>query len=146
MPVCAPRRRGRSSRPLAAGVAVTRWTVARSRFRRCSATGRRHKAGRPLPEEGPAEWAVEHRERFRAEAVDVARELAEAAIAEGEPRIAVDACRVGLAIDRYHDPLWRLLIDARVAAGDVGAADRDRRDYAAILMELGVPAVASASS
>ena len=41
------RRRGRSSRPLAAGVAVTRWTVARSRFRRCSADG-------PAPQSGPA--------------------------------------------------------------------------------------------
>lgn len=99
-----------------------------------------------IPEEGPAEWAVEQRDRLRAEAVDVARELAEVALRESAPRVAVDACRVGISIDRYHDPLWRLLIDARVAAGDPGAADRDRRDYEAILAELGVPVVASASS
>ena len=92
-----------------------------------------------LPEEGPTEWVVEQREHFRAAAVDVARESAEVALLAGDPRTAIEACRIGLAIDRYHDPLWRLLIDARQAAGDVGAADRDRREYEAILVELGVP-------
>ncbi|HEX5015944.1 MAG TPA: BTAD domain-containing putative transcriptional regulator [Candidatus Limnocylindrales bacterium] len=92
-----------------------------------------------LPEEGPSEWVVELREHYRSTAVDVAREAAEAAGLAGDARGAIDACRAGLAIDRYHDPLWRLLIQARQAAGDVSAANRDRREYEAILIELGVP-------
>jgi DNA-binding SARP family transcriptional activator len=99
-----------------------------------------------LPEEGPSEWVVEQREHYRAAAVEVSREAAEAAILDGDPRAAVEACRAGLAIDRYHDPLWRLLIEARQAAGDVSAANRDRREYEAILSELGVPEVAVTSS
>lgn len=91
-----------------------------------------------LPEEGPSEWVVEQREHYRAAAVDVAREAAEAALLGGDARAAIEACRVGLSIDRYHDPLWRLLIEARQAAGDVSAANRDRREYQAILTELGV--------
>jgi DNA-binding SARP family transcriptional activator len=100
--------------------------------------------GEVLPEEGPADWAVELREHHRKEAVEVAREAAEAALLAGEPRAAIDACRAGLAIDRFHDPLWRLLIEARQVAGDVSAADRDRREYEAILVELGVPSAAAA--
>jgi len=99
-----------------------------------------------LPEEGPAEWVVEPREQYRAAAVDVAREAAEAALLAGDARTAIDACRAGLGIDRYHDPLWRLLIEARQAAGDVSAANRDRREYEAILVELGVPPGVAATS
>jgi DNA-binding SARP family transcriptional activator len=91
-----------------------------------------------LPEEGPSEWVVELREHYRTQAVEVAREAAEIALLDGDARSAVEACRVGLAIDRYHDPLWRLLIEARQAAGDVSAANRDRLEYEAILSELGV--------
>ena len=99
-----------------------------------------------LPEEGPAEWVVEPREHYRAAAVDVAREAAEAALLAGDARTAIEACRAGLGIDRYHDPLWRLLIEARQAAGDVSAANRDRREYEAILVELGVPPGVAATS
>ena len=99
-----------------------------------------------LPEEGPAEWIVEPREHYRAAAVDVAREAAEAALLAGDARTAIEACRAGLGIDRYHDPLWRLLIEARQAAGDVSAANRDRREYEAILVELGVPPGVAATS
>lgn len=91
-----------------------------------------------LPEDGPADWVIEPRERYRGLAVEVAREAAEATLVVGDARSAIDACRAGLSIDRYHDPLWRLLIEARQAAGDVGAADRDRREYESILVELGV--------
>jgi DNA-binding SARP family transcriptional activator len=102
--------------------------------------------GELLPEEGPAEWVVEPREHYRAAAVDVARETAEAALLANDARTAIEACRAGLAIDRYHDPLWRLLIEARQAAGDVSAANRDRREYEAILVELGVPPGVGATS
>lgn len=91
-----------------------------------------------LPEEGPAEWVVELREHYRTQAVDVAREAAELALIDGDTRAAIDACRAGLAIDRYDDPVWKLLIEARQAAGDASAANRDRLEYEAILNELGV--------
>jgi DNA-binding SARP family transcriptional activator len=92
-----------------------------------------------LPEDGPAEWAVERRERLRAEVVEVARGLAEAALLADDPATAIRACRIGLGHDRYHDPLWRLLIEARDRAGDVGAASRDRREYQGMLAALGLP-------
>ena len=101
--------------------------------------------GELLPEEGPSEWIVELREHYRTVAVEVAREAAEVALVSGEPRRAIDACRTGLVIDRYHDPLWRLLIEARSAAGDLSAATRDRLEYEAILSELGLPAPAAVS-
>jgi hypothetical protein len=47
-------------------------------------------------------------------------------------------CAEGLRIDRYHDPLWRLLIDVRERAGDAGAARRARQGYGRVLTELGV--------
>jgi DNA-binding SARP family transcriptional activator len=92
-----------------------------------------------LPEDGPAEWVVERRERLRAEVVDIARGLAEAALLADDPPTAIRACRIGLGHDRYHDPLWRLLIEARDRAGDVGAASRDRREYQGMLAALGLP-------
>jgi DNA-binding SARP family transcriptional activator len=92
-----------------------------------------------LPEDGPAEWVVERRERLRAEVVEVARGLAEAALLADDPATAIRACRIGLGHDRYHDPLWRLLIEARDRAGDVGAASRDRREYQGMLAALGLP-------
>ena len=95
-------------------------------------------AGELLPEEGPADWVVELREHYRGLAVEAARAVAEEAILEGDLDGAIAACRTGLELDRYHDPLWRLLIEARERAGDSGAAGRDRREYAAVLADLGV--------
>jgi DNA-binding SARP family transcriptional activator len=102
--------------------------------------------GELLPEEGPSDWVVELCEHYRTAAVEMAREAAEVALVSGEPRRAIDACRAGLAIDRYHDPLWRLLIEARSAAGDLSAATRDRLEYEAILSELGLPAPEAVSA
>jgi len=99
-----------------------------------------------MPEEGPADWIVEAREQYRAQAVDAARWVAEAALLEDDLDRAVRACQAGLALDRYHDPLWRILIDARERAGDTGAASRDRRDYAALLTDLDVADPASVSA
>jgi DNA-binding SARP family transcriptional activator len=91
-----------------------------------------------LPEDGPADWVVDHRERYRAGAVEAARAIAEDAAALGDLAEVVRVCRSALAIDRYQDSLWRLLIDAHELAGDPSAATRDRRDYAAVLDGLGV--------
>ncbi len=92
-----------------------------------------------LPEDGPAEWVVDlaravsgwGRRRRRAPSPRMRWRL-------GDLGAVVRACRPGLAIDRYQDSLWRMLIDARERAGDAGAATRDRREYAAVLDTLGV--------
>ncbi len=94
--------------------------------------------GDVLPENGPAEWVVAKRDQVRIEAVEAALALAEEALASEDLAAAIHACQAGLALDRYHDPLWRLLIVARDRAGDAGAASRDRREYATVLAGLGV--------
>ncbi|MGH9040590.1 MAG: hypothetical protein ACRDZ3_10200, partial [Acidimicrobiia bacterium] len=53
---------------------------------------------------------------------------------------AAAACEWGLAVDRYHDPLWRLLAEARERSGDHAAAHRARLAYDDALAELGLPA------
>ncbi|HEY4228269.1 MAG TPA: BTAD domain-containing putative transcriptional regulator, partial [Candidatus Limnocylindrales bacterium] len=91
-----------------------------------------------LPQDGPAEWAVERREHFRREAVEAATIVADDASGSGDLDEAIRVCRRGLELDRFHDPLWRVLIAARDQAGDSGAASRDRREYASILEGLGL--------
>jgi DNA-binding SARP family transcriptional activator len=99
-----------------------------------------------LPQDGPAEWAVERREHFRREAVEAATIVAEDAFATGDLDEAIRVCRRGLELDRFHDPLWRVLIGARDQAGDAGAASRDRREYASILEGLGLKPELAANS
>jgi DNA-binding SARP family transcriptional activator len=93
-----------------------------------------------LPEDGPAEWVIERRERCRLAAVEAAEQLAELLLEAGDADGAAKACARGLRIERYHDPLWRLLIRAREAAGDQGAALRARASYGKMLADLGVEA------
>ena len=93
-----------------------------------------------LAEDGPAEWALEPREHYRGGALEAAQSLAEILIKRGDPAGAAQVCATGLWIDRFHDPLWRLLIEARDRAGDSVAASRARRDYAHVLDELGISA------
>ena len=92
-----------------------------------------------LPEDGPAEWAAGRRDRARAEAVEAARALAELLL-DGDPAGAAEACAAGLALDSHHDPLWRILVEARERAGDQAAATRARSGYARMLAGLGVTA------
>jgi len=93
-----------------------------------------------LPEEGPAEWVSDRRDRYRARAVEAAQGLAEEALLAGDYGTVVRACRFGLELERYQDAFWRMLILARERAGEAGAASRDRREYALVLEALGVPA------
>ncbi|PZR93091.1 MAG: hypothetical protein DLM67_14030 [Candidatus Nephthysia bennettiae] len=93
-----------------------------------------------LPEDGPAEWVLEHRERTRSMAVETAEALAQLQLQQGDAEGAAKACLEGLRADRFHDPFWRMLIQARDRAGDRMAASRARTDYQAILSELGLPA------
>ena len=95
-------------------------------------------AGDLLPEDGPADWVVPARERVRADYVDAARSLAELIVDE-VPVEAAAVCTSALAIDPYHDPLWRLLVAARERSGDVAAASSARAGYQRMLTELGVP-------
>jgi DNA-binding SARP family transcriptional activator len=99
--------------------------------------------GELLAEDGPADWVVDRREECRAGAIEAAEGVAEAALLLGDPDRAARACRAGLSIDRYHDPLWRLLIASRHQAGDSGAAIRARQEYEVVLATLGVEAVRS---
>src|SRR5207253_498766 len=48
-------------------------------------------AGELLPEDGPAEWAIEPRERFRAGALEAAQGLAELLLKQGDPAAAANA-------------------------------------------------------
>lgn len=93
-----------------------------------------------LVDEGPASWLEEPRERRRRQAVEAATTLATMCLEQGDPEDAADVCVEGLRIDRYHDPLWRLLITIRERAGDAGAARRARQGYGRVLTELGVTA------
>jgi DNA-binding SARP family transcriptional activator len=96
--------------------------------------------GELLPEDGPAEWVLEHRERTRSMAVETAEALAQLRLEQGDAEAAAKACVEGLRADRFHDPFWRMLIRARDRAGDRMAASRARTDYEAMLSELGLPA------
>jgi DNA-binding SARP family transcriptional activator len=93
--------------------------------------------GELLPEDGPAEWVAGRRDRARTEVVEAARSIAERLL-EADPIGAAEACSAGLAVDPYHDPLWRLLVEARERAGDRAAATSARSGYTRMLVELGV--------
>jgi DNA-binding SARP family transcriptional activator len=92
-----------------------------------------------LPEDGAAEWVVDRRERCQAAGAEAAQWLAELRLRRGDSAGAAQAAAVGLRIDRYQDPLWRLVVAAREQAGDHVAAGRARAEYARVLAELDVP-------
>ena len=94
--------------------------------------------GELIPEAGPMTWLAERRDGCRRLAADAALLLAEARMAAGDPAGAADAGEAGLAIDRYVDGLWRILIAAAEARGDHAVAARVRKDYDTVLEELGV--------
>ncbi|HEY7827187.1 MAG TPA: BTAD domain-containing putative transcriptional regulator, partial [Candidatus Limnocylindrales bacterium] len=91
-----------------------------------------------LPEDGPAEWLVEARDRARLAAVGAARDLADLRLRAGDHAGAIQACLRGLAVDRYDDASWRLLVEAHDRAGDRSAAHRARRGYEQMLTDLGI--------
>ncbi len=97
-----------------------------------------------LPEDGPAEWLVEARDRARMAAVGAARALAELRLQDGDHAAAIQACQRGLSVDRYDDALWRLQVEAHDRAGDLSAAHRTRRGYEQMLSDLGIEPVAEA--
>jgi DNA-binding SARP family transcriptional activator len=100
-------------------------------------------AGDVLPEDGPAEWVVDERERRRNQVSAAAEALAQALLDRGETTAAISACELGLDRDRHRDALWRLLIRAREQAGDLALAVQTRRDYERLLGALARPEVAA---
>ena len=75
--------------------------------------------GELLPEEGAAEWVIAMRQQLQAAATDAAHSLGGLLLDTGRPAEAVAVARWGLAVDRYDDPLWRLLLGALTADGDL---------------------------
>ena len=121
--------------------AIAEGRAARARSQGSAAAFRRALelyAGDLLPEDGPADWVQDDRDRYRLQVLEACQALAEEALLGGDYSEAVRACRFGLAVDRYQDALWRVLIEARERAGDTGAAARDRQEYALVLEGLGI--------
>lgn len=94
--------------------------------------------GDVLPEEGPADWLVPTRERYRTRVAEAAALLAELALAAGDHAEAVWAAQRSVDIDEYRDDAWRTLVAALRAAGEPAAAERAARSYSQVLRELGL--------
>jgi DNA-binding SARP family transcriptional activator len=108
------------------GAATERWCR--------SALGRYR--GELLAEAGPADWVVPRRDALHALSVQAAELLARVLLDRGESVASAAVCAAALERDRYHDPLWRTLIEAREAAGDRAAAQSARSGYRRALAEL----------
>ncbi|MFJ5548501.1 BTAD domain-containing putative transcriptional regulator [Streptomyces sp. NPDC093225] len=95
--------------------------------------------GELLPEDGPAEWVVPIRERYRAQAVRAAHVLAEVELGRDRAAAAVTAASFALSVDPFQDAVWRLLVAAHLRAGDPVAARHAERRHARILATLSAP-------
>jgi DNA-binding SARP family transcriptional activator len=95
--------------------------------------------GELLPEDGPAEWVIDPRERLQQQAATAAGRLAELGLASGDFRSAIDAARRSVDIDPFRDASWRVLIAACDQADEPAAAARAKRDYRAVLSMLDIP-------
>lgn len=85
--------------------------------------------GDVLPEDGPAEWAVGARERYRHRAGEAASSLAHLHSHFGETQAAVAIARRAVEIDPWLDDSWRTLVTMHDRAGDVIAARRAEDGY-----------------
>jgi DNA-binding SARP family transcriptional activator len=94
--------------------------------------------GELLPEEGPADWAVEARDHFRQLVTRVARELATAELTQGNVVEAVRAAEQCIAFDPHDDEAWQLLLRAYARSATPAKALEARRRYAHMLAGLGV--------
>jgi DNA-binding SARP family transcriptional activator len=93
-----------------------------------------------LPEDGPAEWVVAERSRYRLRAAEAAALLARLEFDAGDWRGAIQVARRTLELDACCDDGWRLLIRAQQRAGDTMAASHTWRSYERMLQSLGVGA------
>ena len=97
--------------------------------------------GEVLPEDGPAEWVTDTRERYRLRAAEAAASLAGLELALGNPGGAAAAATRSVEIDPWRDESWRALVETFRRLGDPAAAERAQRRYGLVLNSLGVPAV-----
>ena len=96
-----------------------------------------------LPEDGPAEWVVEARDRYRRQATRVASALAAAELAQGNVAEAVAAAEYCIGtLDPHDDDAWQVLLKAYPVSGAPARAAEARRRYAEMLAALGVPVTA----
>ena len=95
-------------------------------------------AGELLPEDGAAEWVVRARDIHRATVAETARALASHLLEVGRHAAAAEVCRSALLVDRYCDPLWRLLVASLDADGELAEKARTVAQYDEILAELGI--------
>jgi DNA-binding SARP family transcriptional activator len=91
-----------------------------------------------LPGDGPAEWAVGVRTHLQGVVTDAAARLGALLLQDDQPQAAAETARAGLAVDRYRDDLWKVLIEGSERAGNYADAGQARRAYEAVLEELGV--------
>jgi DNA-binding SARP family transcriptional activator len=96
--------------------------------------------GEVLPEDGPAEWAADTRERYRMRAAEAAASLAGVEFGLGNPAAAAAAATRSVEIDPWRDESWRTLVETFRQLGDPAAAERAQRRYDVMLNSLGVPA------
>jgi DNA-binding SARP family transcriptional activator len=94
--------------------------------------------GELLPEDGAVDWVVDLRDEMARAAADVAERLAATCLESGDAPGAIDACEQGLRHDRYRDQLWRLLLEATEALGDIAGHARIEERYCEVLEELGL--------
>ncbi|HEY2668505.1 MAG TPA: winged helix-turn-helix domain-containing protein [Actinomycetota bacterium] len=94
--------------------------------------------GELLPEDGPAEWVVLERERYRSAATEAAQYAGQMLLESNELESAALACARGLQIDRHCDRLWQTRIRAHELAGEAAAAAHARRSYEEVLADLGL--------
>ncbi|MEZ5295878.1 MAG: winged helix-turn-helix domain-containing protein [Ilumatobacteraceae bacterium] len=94
--------------------------------------------GELLPAAVASDWLVAARDQFAQHVARVATAGATAAIEIDDAPAAIRLAEIGLEFDRYHDELWRVVIDAHERRGDTVTAERLRRDYAMVLDELGL--------
>ncbi|WP_211879950.1 BTAD domain-containing putative transcriptional regulator [Pseudarthrobacter albicanus] len=95
--------------------------------------------GEVLPEDGPAEWVTDTRERYRLRAAEAAASLAGLELVLGNPADATAAATRSVEIDPWRDESWRTLVETFRRLGDPAAAERAQRRYELILNSLGVP-------
>lgn len=107
-----------------------------------AADGLRHAVhryvGEILPEDGPAEWAVGARERYRTRASEAASALAHLELRTGDRRGALDAATRAVEIDPWLDESWRALVTVHRESGDVVATRRAEEAYRRVRQTLGV--------
>lgn len=97
-------------------------------------------SGEVLPEDGPAEWVSDIRERYRQRAAEAAATLAGVELSLGNAAAAAAAATRSVEIDPWRDESWRTLVETFRQIGDPAAAQRAQTRYQLILNSLGVPA------